>query len=250
MRLMSLTTPSEGVSERDFTLGDIPGVLWFPAGATGPRPLVLLGHGGGQDKKGPGLVARAWRLVTGCGFAAAAIDMPGYADRPKTDQDERFTADLAARRAAGEPVAGRILRYGLTLAERAVPEWQAVLDALVEAGYAGPAGYWGVSLGTLIGMPLAAAEPRIRAAVFGLAGRSGLAKAAARITIPVEFLLQWDDELVPREDGLALFDALASAEKTLHVNPGRHREVPGFELESSQRFLARHLGPGHEALIR
>lgn len=31
-------TVSDGVSEQLFTLGDIPGVLWTPAGATGPRP--------------------------------------------------------------------------------------------------------------------------------------------------------------------------------------------------------------------
>jgi fermentation-respiration switch protein FrsA (DUF1100 family) len=103
-------------------------------------------------------------------------------------------------------------------------------------------GYWGVSLGTLIGVPLAAAEPRIRAGVFGLAGAGVLAEAAARVKVPVEFLLQWDDELVPRADGLALFDAFASAEKTLHANPGRHMEVPEFELDSSERFFARHLG--------
>jgi len=47
---------------------------------------------------------------------------------------------------------------------------------------------------------------------------------------------------VPRADGLALFDAFASTEKTLHANPGRHMDVPAFELDSSQRFLARHLG--------
>lgn len=241
MRLTSAMT-SDGVCEQDFTLGDIPGVLWSPAGAAGRRPLVLLGHGGGEHKKGPGLVARAHRLVGACGFAAAAIDMPGYADRPKTEQDERFMAEVAARRAAGEPVVERILQHGVTLAARAVPEWQAVLDALIDAGYAGSVGYWGVSLGTLTGMPLAAAEPRISAAVFGLAGGETLAEVAARITIPVEFLLQWDDELVPRADGLALFDALASAGKTLHANPGRHGEIPEFELDSSQRFFARHLG--------
>jgi hypothetical protein len=56
--------------------------------------------------------------VTGCGFAVAAIDTPGFGDRPKTDADERLLADLAARRAAGEPVAERILRYSVTLAER------------------------------------------------------------------------------------------------------------------------------------
>jgi hypothetical protein len=31
----------------------------------------------------------------------------------------------------------------------------------------------------------------------------------------VEFLLQWDDEAVTRDAALALFDAFASAEKTL-----------------------------------
>ena len=41
---------------------------------------------------------------------------------------------------------------------------------------------------------------------------------------------------------LALFDALASAEKTLHANPGKHTEVPAFELDSTLRFFTRHLG--------
>jgi hypothetical protein len=84
-------------------------------------------------------------------------------------------------------------------------------------------------MGAAIGVPLVAAEPRIAAAVFGLAGRETLAEAAGRITVPVEFLLQWDDEMVPREVGLALFDAFASREKTLHANPGRHAAVPAFE---------------------
>jgi dienelactone hydrolase len=241
MRLTSATT-SDGVCEQEFILDDIPGVLWSPAGPAGRWPLVLLGHGGGQNKKGPGLVARARRLVTDCGFAAAAIDMPGFGDRPKTGQDQQFIADVRARRAAGEPVASLIARHNVALAARAVPEWQATLDALLEAGYAGPVGYWGVSLGTLVGVPLAAAEPRIGAAVFGLAPCDTLAEAAARIRIPVEFLLQWDDELVPRADCLALFDAFGSAEKTLHANPGLHAEVPAFELDSAQRFFARHLG--------
>lgn len=51
LRISSETT-SNGVSERPFTLDDLPGVLWSPADATGRRPLVLLGHGGGQHKKG------------------------------------------------------------------------------------------------------------------------------------------------------------------------------------------------------
>jgi len=76
------------------------------------------------------------------------------------------------------------------------------------------------------------------------AGHEVLAEAAARITVPVEFLLQWDDEQVSRESGLALFDAFGSAEKTLHANPGRHAAVPRFELDSAERFFGRHLGRG------
>jgi hypothetical protein len=50
------------------------------------------------------------------------------------------------------------------LAERAVPEWQATLDALQELpeiGAEGPAGYFGLNMGTAIGVPLTAIEPRI-----------------------------------------------------------------------------------------
>ena len=56
--------------------------------------------------------------------------------------------------------------------------------------------------------------------------------------------VQWDDELVPRDSGLALFDAFASREKTLHANHGRHTGVPAFELDSSERFFTRHLVEG------
>jgi len=75
-------TVSDGVSEQLFTLGDIPGVLWTPAGATGPHPLVLVGHGGGQHKTAPGVVARARRYVKECGFAAASIDAPSHGEPP------------------------------------------------------------------------------------------------------------------------------------------------------------------------
>ncbi|MFI7127196.1 dienelactone hydrolase family protein [Nonomuraea sp. NPDC050153] len=243
MRFISETT-SDGVSERLFMLHDLPGVLWSPADADGGRPLVLLGHGGGQHKTAPGLVARAHRYVTECGFAVAAIDAPGHGDRPRTERDERFSADLRERRAAGEEIGPLIVRFNAERGAQAVPEWRAALDALQEldcVGAGGPVGFWGVSLGSAVGVPFAAAEPRITAAVFGLAGHETLAEAAARITVPVEFLLQWDDELVPRDSGLALFDAFASGEKTLHANPGPHVGVPAFELESSERFFTRHL---------
>jgi hypothetical protein len=189
-------------------------------------------------------VARAQRLTAGCGFAAAAIDMPGHGDRPRTAGDEQQVADIRQGRAAGVPLGPIITAYNARLAARAVPDWQATMDALRDdagVGAAGAIGYWGLALGTAIGVRLVAAESRIRAAVFGVIGAATLVEAARAVTVPVEFLLQWDDELVERESGLALFDAFGSGEKTLHANPGGHVDVPRFEVDSSARFFARHL---------
>ena len=53
-------TTSEGVLERSFIVGNVPGVLWSPhAAGAGPASLVLMGHPGGLRRKAPGLVAHA-----------------------------------------------------------------------------------------------------------------------------------------------------------------------------------------------
>jgi hypothetical protein len=244
-------TSSNGVAERDFTMGDVTGVLWSPASGSDHAPLVLMGHGGGLHKKTPGLLSRARHCVTAYGYTVAAIDAPGHGDRPRTAADEQARADLQQAMAAGETgrFASVSARYGTALAERAVPEWQATLDALQqlpEIGAEAPTGYGGgITLGTAIGIPLTAIEPRITAAIFGggFVVNESLIAAARRVTVPVQFLLPWDDEHVDRQSALALFDAFASAEKTLHANPGDHRDVRWFGVDDA--FLVRHLGrPG------
>ncbi|WP_433755465.1 alpha/beta hydrolase [Nocardia sp. CA-135398] len=238
-------TSSNGVIERDFTLGEIPGVLWSPESDSDRAPLILMAHGGGQHKRAPGILGRAHRFVTGCGFHVAALDAPGHGDRPRTATDEQHVAALRKAQAAGEPIAPIVVGIHLDLAARAVPEWQATIDTLQnlpEIGTEARIGFWGIMQGTGIGVPLTAVEPRITAAVFGCLGHESLTEAAAQITVPIEFLLQWDDELVDRRSGLALFDAFASKEKTLHANAGGHAAVPRFEVDSAARFFARHLG--------
>jgi dienelactone hydrolase len=243
MRFIAQTV-SDGVTQRVFAVGDVPGVVWAPAAAAGPRPLVLLGHGGSQHKTATRIVARARRLVTGSGYAVAAIDAPGWGGRPVPAEYEPFNAEIAELIAAGRPLGDAFARRGVIAAARAVPEWQATIDALTGLdwiGAGGRVGYWGLSLGTTIGVPLVAAEPRISAAVLGLMGHEILAEAAARITVPVEFVLQRHDEIVPRERGLELFGAIGSAQKSLHANPGGHTQTPAFEADSCERFFARHL---------
>ena len=242
--LFTSDSSADGVRERDFTVGEVPGVLWSPQTLSGRAPLVLIGHGGGLHKKAPAAAGRARQLVLGCGFHAVAIDAPGHGDRPRTEHDEREIDAMFAARAAGEPEGPIIVRYNAYLAEQAVPEWRATLDGLQELpeiGAGGPVGYWGINMGTATGIPLVASDPRFTAAVFGQHWPDLLAEPAARITIPVEFDMQWDDEHIPRSAGLALFDAFASAEKTLHANAGLHKQLPCFEADSAVRFFARHL---------
>ncbi|SNY71251.1 hypothetical protein [Paractinoplanes atraurantiacus] len=162
---------------------------------------------------------------------------PGHGDRPRTPHDEREIADLFRARAAGEPEGPIVVRYNLHLAAQAVGEWQAALDAL---GF-DTVGYFGLNMGTAIGIPLIARDPRIKAAVLGQFWPAPtLLEAARQITVPLEFALQWDDEHIPRAEGLALFDAFASTEKTLHANAGTHKQLPRFEADSAVRFFARH----------
>lgn len=246
MRFTSQTS-SDGVTEQFFTLDEIPGVLWTPEDPCGTRPLILLGHGGGQHKTAPGTVSRARRYAAD-GFAVVAIDAPNHGDRPQDEGFGRVVADMRAGMAAGGNPGALVAGMHGYLAPQAVADWQTVLTAVQRLDHVGvgPVGYCGLSMGCGLGIPLIAAEPRIRAAVLGLLGVQGLAEDAARITVPVQFLVQWDDQLVPRDECLALFDTLASAEKTLHANPGKHGDVPSFEVDSSLRFFARHLvgGPG------
>lgn len=55
--------------------------------------------------------------------------------------------------------------------------------------------------------------------------------------------LPWDDEHVDRQSALALLDALASKEKTLHANPGDHRAIRWSGLLT--RHLSRAWPGGH-----
>jgi hypothetical protein len=229
----------DGVLERDFTLGEIPGVLWTPGSA--PAPLILIGHTGGFHKRLPRLVARA-RLYAGeYGFAVAAIDAPGHGDRPRSAADEQARADLRRAAREGEPADEIVDAFILPLVEGAVPEWRTTLDALLSLPEIdGPVGYDGMMA---IGIRLAAVEPRISAAAFFAMSfvPGALREEARQLTIPLQVLLQWDDEGMERQPVLDLFDAFGAKEKTLHANLGGHTGVPWFEVEAAARFFARHL---------
>lgn len=240
----------DGVVEREFTLGEVPGILWTPGSGFDsgePAPLILIGHNGGLHKRLPRLVARARYFAAEHGFAAAAIDAPGHGDRPRSAVDEQHRADLRRALQAREPVGDIVDAFILPLVEQAVPEWQATLDALLAApGIGGPVGYDGM---TAIGIRLALVEPRIAAAVLFGQGfvPDALGEQARQLAVPLQFLMQWDDEGMERQPTLDLFDAFGSKEKTLHANLGGHKGTPWFEVEDGARFFTRHLKQGAAA---
>src|SRR4029079_17315440 len=101
MRFTSEQRLDGGVLEREFTLGEIPGILWTPGSASAPAPLILLGHPGGLHKIHPRLVARA-RPSAAEAYAAATIELPGSGDRPRSAAAEEARADLRRELEPGE----------------------------------------------------------------------------------------------------------------------------------------------------
>lgn len=211
----------------------VPGILWTPE-TPAAGPLALLGHGGSTDKRADYILSTARRLVRHAGISAIAIDGPGHGER----RSAAAPTDPAAARAEFEKAWQRP-----ETTDEIVADWKAALDAIQAELGAGPVGYFGLSMGTMMGLPLVAAEPRIVCAVLGLMGVWGsngsrLREDAPDVTIPVRFLMQWDDEIVPRETGLELFDRIGSRQKSLHAHPGPHAQVPPDEMRGVVGFLA------------
>ncbi len=207
----------------------VPGVLWGPGGGEARR-LVLLGHGGTVHKKADYIRLAAMGLA-GFGIATMAIDGPGHGQRPGATGASAFTAErFSAAWNSDGGTAGM------------VSDWIAALDFIEREEGARATGWWGLSMGTMMGVPVIAAEPRIRAAVLGLMGDWGpnaddLLRLAPDVSCPVRFLLQLDDEVVPPESVRRLFEQLGSDEKTLHANAGSHAAVPIPESLASLQFL-------------
>jgi dienelactone hydrolase len=227
-----------GVVEQQFLLktaeDTVPGILWFPEAPTGPRPTVLIGHGGGVHKRVPYVLDLAHRFARHLGFSAVALDALDHGDRADPEAPERKRQIQGPR--------GERTRKG-------VLEWKALLDDLDADGTMsnGRYGYWGLSMGTAIGLPFVATEPRIAAAVLGLfglgegPGAEELGRLARSLEVPVLLVEQWDDQGFGRDTQLALFDAIGSRDKALHVHPGGHIETPMYELDAYDAFFARHL---------
>jgi dienelactone hydrolase len=242
-----------GVTERRFELEvagqRVPGILWLPTGARGPRPLLLQGHGGVQHKRVQNVLELAQRMVRNQGYAVVAIDAPWHGERVTPEIAERIRQSTVSSAESGSGVTEQQRKTLALGAQVAVIEWKATLDALQqldEVGSEGPVAYWGVSMGTRYGVPFVASEPRIQCAVFGLFGTgpddADFTQQAMSVKVPVLFTFQLNDELIPVARGVALFSAFGSEVKTMHINPGPHVGTPLFERDAYEAFFVRQIG--------
>lgn len=235
-----------GVREREFRVvvsgREVPGILWQPAAAAAPAqtPIVLLGHGGSGHKRSTKMLTMARIFAGDFGWQAAAIDGPVHGARGGVDDAH----DPAYRQMWQRP----------GVVESMIEDWRSTLDALLQSPSVDSKriGYWGVSMGTMFGIPYLANEGRIRAAVLGKAGmrgssvtRSGIdahfAVHALKVTIPLMFTMQWNDERFDRDGQLELFDMLPSTDKRLVAYPGPHSQDGPEGLRVSAEFLRRYL---------
>ena len=227
----------KNVTTREFAVTrnnkPIPGVLWTPEFPDAGGPLILLGHGASGDRFQAPVLSMAYRLVRHYGFSTMAIDGPVHGRRAVGDGGREAFLDEWKR-------AGSV--------DDMLADWKSAYEAVMALDDIGqcPLGYWGLSMGTIYGAPLVAAEPRITVAVLGLMALVGpseeykqkIREAADNITCPLLFIWQLEDELFPRDRTLDLFDRIASKNKRLHANPGTHAEVPVEELDFSESFIA------------
>ena len=233
----------DDIIERDIVTGGVPGTLWTGLEHDATTPLILMGHPGGLERMHPRLAARA-RAAVRSGYAAVTIELPGAGNREPLPDVDLARVALQRALAAGEEVTDDIIRrLVMPLVDQGADEWRQALDDLASgAGLSGPTAISGGVIG--IGVRLAHAEPRVRAAGLfagSFVPQSIVLDEAPKVTIPVHMLLQWDDEWNDRQLALDLFDALGSSEKTLQANPGGHTGVPAHAGEDAGRFFDRHL---------
>jgi dienelactone hydrolase len=227
----------------ELNVGDrcVPGVLFLPDRAAGPLPVVLAQHGGSSHKLGQEIHDWAEVFVARHGMALASIDGPVHGDR-------RAGGAAGATREVTRADFFKVWEGAGNGIAAMNEDWQAVIDWLcADTRFdAGAIGWAGISMGTAYGLPLVAAEPRIKAAVLGMWGLSFpnsqvLAEAAPRIAGPVLFQQKWDDELFNRQGQIELFDKIGTTEKWLYVYPGGHVRVEGRQLRDMETFLVERL---------
>jgi len=216
---------------------NIPVALWLPTEGSRPFPLVLVGHGGSGHKTSDLVLDTVEKLVDPLKIAVLAIDGPVHGARRGDSKD-----GVAARQEFRD-----LWSRGGEI-DAMVEDWKAALDEVCSRPEIDPKriAWYGISMGTAYGLPLVAADVRIRAAVLGMWGTcrkpsERLEKDALNVQIPVLFQTKSEDEIFTMEGQSALFNLLKSSRKRIVSYPGGHTDPKGKQLEETIEFLQKYL---------
>ncbi len=212
---------------------------WALAGSAGDRVLidayvpetveriVVMGHGADNSRKAR-YIEVSGKTFTRHGTVVVGMDAPHHGDRIDAKIIDVPVGTL------------------VDLMVRWVKDHRQLLDVVESRWPGAPIGYAGFSMGGLFGVPLIANDDRIRAAAIVIAGSTrvsypdrfgsldGETREALEITDPavhapqvgnrsVLVLNADDDEIVPRDAAIALYEAFVGP-KELMFMPGTHTE--------------------------
>lgn len=248
--IWSETTDPTGRSVLEFTLNrpnrrKVTGALWLPKKGVQTHVIACFGHGASGDRYQPPIVPLAHRFLDELRCPVLSLDGPVHGLRQvgpggrETLGPELFRDDCVVDM---------------------VEEWNAAIDLVSEkAGLKDyRIAYFGLSMGSIFGIPFLATRTDVAVATLGLAGvfeglphQEEMALAAEKLTAPVFFLMQLEDELFPRDAYLALFDRIASPDKRIHANPGLHPNIAQDEVDFAFEFMAAHIeGGGGRTVVK
>jgi dienelactone hydrolase len=232
---------SDEVICRDFhsKVGDrrVPASIWMPKDISHLLPVVLVGHGGSGHRKSQLVLDIVRDLVLEFQIAVVAIDGPVHGDRRST-----FLDGPVVRQEFRE-----IWATGLSI-DPMVEDWMSCIDYLNQFPEIdlNRIGWYGISMGTAYGIPLIAADSRIKAASLGMWGTcrpptERLVSDAKKIAIPVFFQVKENDEIFTQHGQEDLYANIASKEKVYKTYPGGHTDPKDEQLSEIIQFLSQHL---------
>jgi alpha-beta hydrolase superfamily lysophospholipase len=204
----------------------VTGALWFPQETT--KTLICLGHGASGDRYQAPLSYLAGRFVA-AGYPCLSIDGPVHGLRSVGDGGRgAFFPDFQREESVIEMV----------------EDWNDSVMVATELIGDCKLAYFGLSMGSIFGIPFVASRSDVVVSTLGLLGvvdqfphGDEILRAAEKVSCPVLYLMQMEDELFNRDGYLRVFDALATKDKRLHANPGLHPEVPDEEVLFAFQFM-------------
>ncbi len=211
---------------------NIPGLLQLPEGE-GPFPLVFVQHPGLSSKDELYISGTAKTWAKKYSWACVALDAPGHGERaienPLAALNDEYKAKVLSEQFSVEVTATiNILakEYPINLKE---------------------IGYWGFSLGALLGVQACALDQRFKAIVLAAAGVSPLTgKFTEDVhkglhTTAVLLLAKTDDEIISRSSTKILFENIQCRRKELRWLPGGHFMIGGDVITAGEEWLLEEL---------